>query len=474
MPSFRALASGWRFHFLVLAIGVLALGLRLAASWNDLWLDEIWSLRFAQKVGSAGQIFIGIHHDNNHHLNTLLLYLLGEQDCWLIYRLPSVAAGVGTVLVAGFLGTRWGRLEALLALLLTGSSYLLIHYSSEARGYSLAVFFSFLALALLESHLARPRRATRVGFWLAVVLAVLSHLTALVAYLALLVWSLVRLVRTRPTWWQVVEEAGLCHVPPLAPLAVLYVLDFRHISPGGGPEFDTGTILNQTAGWMVGWPGSIPAAFLALALLLGGLLWLAWQRSDLWVFYLLILGLPLAMLLVSGPEVLFVRYFLISVSFGLFLWALMLAAFLRRGGPLGLTAGLVLLLFLAGNTRGTVELLKKGRGHYRAALLFMAENTSGPVLSVCSDHDFRNSLILTFYAQYLPTGKALLYHKEGAEPPEGPEWFLLHNLKNPKMPAKEIDAQRHQYLLQRKYPSVPLSGWEWGIYRRVDQTGNRE
>src|SRR5258708_6566500 len=120
----------WRFIVLCALITIAGAILRIWASVGDLWLDEIWSLDLAARATSPLGIFTEIHHNNNHRLNTIFLYSLGQQPNWVIYRIPAVVAGVFSVLVAGHIGLRRGRIEAIVAMILTAFSYLLIHYSS--------------------------------------------------------------------------------------------------------------------------------------------------------------------------------------------------------------------------------------------------------------------------------------------------------------------------------------------------------
>lgn len=78
---------------LVVAVAALV---RLTAASNEFWLDEVWSLLIATDLASAWRAFT-IKHDNNHILNTLYLRWAGLRDAWLVYRLPAVVAGTGTV-----------------------------------------------------------------------------------------------------------------------------------------------------------------------------------------------------------------------------------------------------------------------------------------------------------------------------------------------------------------------------------------
>src|SRR5258707_11952356 len=114
---------------LVAAAGLL----RLAAARDDLWLDEIWSLSLAARVHRALDVFTSLHHDNNHYLVTLWMFLLGDNAAGFWYRLPSVLAGTAAVALAYFAGQKLGGNAGVFAAILTALSLPLVVYSSEAR-----------------------------------------------------------------------------------------------------------------------------------------------------------------------------------------------------------------------------------------------------------------------------------------------------------------------------------------------------
>ena len=105
----------------------------LVAATGDLWLDEIWSIRVAQAARIPTEILTRFHHDNNHVLNTLFLWFVGVQSTLFIYRLLAVASGMVALLLVGYLARAWGSAEILLSVALTGFSYPLVLYFSEAR-----------------------------------------------------------------------------------------------------------------------------------------------------------------------------------------------------------------------------------------------------------------------------------------------------------------------------------------------------
>ena len=214
MPARKSLPSqgrdGWQWQKLLgtrassrlpilagLVVVAVAAAVRIRGACNELWLDEIWSWYLAGKISRPMEIFTKIHMDNNHYLNTLYLYLIGPRRSWLQYRMLSVVAGVGTVALAGLIGRRRNTASGLLAMLLTASSYVLILYASEARGYATAVFFSFLSFYLLDRYLETRRWPLALMFSLSAVLGFLSHMVFLGFYAAALVWSGYRLMKSR-------------------------------------------------------------------------------------------------------------------------------------------------------------------------------------------------------------------------------------------------------------------------------------
>ena len=161
---------------------LVASAYRLVASLDDFWLDEIWSWLIATRIESAMQIFTEIRHDNNHFLNTWLIYVLGTDRHWFFYRLPAVAAGIGTVVICGLIARRWGRPGPLTATLITGASFPLIQYSSEARGYAYALLLAVAAFEIVQRSLEKPRLWQDGLFACCAVLGFLAHVTFVYAY----------------------------------------------------------------------------------------------------------------------------------------------------------------------------------------------------------------------------------------------------------------------------------------------------
>jgi len=62
---------------LVLPVAV-GMYLRLKGVFTAFWLDEIWSLKLVRDLGSPLEVVTGLHIDNNHILNSLYMYMIGD------------------------------------------------------------------------------------------------------------------------------------------------------------------------------------------------------------------------------------------------------------------------------------------------------------------------------------------------------------------------------------------------------------
>ena len=124
----------WRETVPLIALAVTAVALRLASTRGDLVLDEVWSLRIAVNADSPWQIVV-MPVDNNHILNTLVLYALGHDAPFWAYRLPAALASSLALWFAYRLVRRQGIVATSCVLILLGLSQMLILFGTEARGY---------------------------------------------------------------------------------------------------------------------------------------------------------------------------------------------------------------------------------------------------------------------------------------------------------------------------------------------------
>jgi hypothetical protein len=462
----------WFYVAASILIVVLAAGVRVRAAHNDLWLDEIWSLDFGNLIASPLDVFTKIHHDNNHYLTTLWFYCIGPQGNWLQYRIPSIIAGVGTVVLAGLIGRERGRATALFAMAVTTASYVMILYSSEARGIAPALFFSFLSFHSLDRYLKQPKPATAVLFSVSAILGVLSHLIFLNFYFAAVVWSLFYFIRSRWPLKSTITAVALCHAAPMALIVLIYFVDARHIQMGGGTsinllhstsDFFTWALLPSPANWVGELAGAI-----TLAVLISGLVILGRERIDQVVFSVgVLLIFPIVLAIASHMETLYLRHFIVGIAFLLILFSFVLASLYEKGTWRKAISFVLLAAFFVANSFPLAALFKYGRGHYRDAVRFIAEHSRKDVVTIAGDHDFRIPMVLQFYVHDAMGTKRAQYLDHDSLPPEGPEWVIFHkeSFEYPAPPAASIhDKTGNDYDLAQTFPTAPLSGLHWYLY----------
>ena len=458
-----------------IAVGIVisALLVRVAAALGDLWLDEIWSIGLATRA--AGPIdILRIAHDNNHPLNTLWLWLLGVGRATFIYRLPSVVAGTAAVVVAGLLGRRKGRAEMLAAMVLVGGSFLLIQYTTEARGYSLGYMFVLLALLALEHHLddSKALWATAL-FNLALLMAFLSHFSTLTAYAAMGIWWLVVMWRRRPGLGPLIRDGLALHALPLAATMALYLGFIRHMKIGGGPVTGILDVVRETAALALGWPhtgwlGTLGAA-LAGVILISGLGLLAIRKDDRWVLYSLgIVVFPALALLLRQPFYVAPRYFIVGTVLFFLLVSELVGEMWRRGAPGRVAYVCVLVVFVLSNGIQSLDLLRYGRGQYRQAIQFILGATETRPVQISSDYDFRNQMVLDYYWHTLSVEDQFVYTPFAVSLDTGPEWVILHRIGDREAEPPQLNEWGdYLYEKQRVFRSSRLSGASWFVYRKL-------
>jgi hypothetical protein len=441
--------------------------LRVPGLATDLWLDEIWTWARVQDLHSPLGVFTSLHDSNNHYLNSLWIYAIGDAPGWL-WRLPAWVAGTATVALGAALGWRRGRLEAVLAAWLLALSFALLHFSSEARGYSSLVAFALAAQLVLERDLAAPTLRRAALFGVCIVGGFLSQLVFLFYWLgaaAQMLWHW----RSLPKRTLALRIAAR-HGPPLAALALLYSVDLRALVVGGGDPTDVPLLVAQSVGWTLGLPIlrtlAAPDTALALALVVAGLALRARRGDDSWVGFALTIALPIAVFAGLRPQMIPFRYFLIGSALALLLAADLAAAGLRACGWRRAVAVLALLFFALGNASHWRAFTQLGRGGFRACVETMARETTGDVIAVASDHDFRNRLVLAYYARELPPGKRLVYVPHDRWNLARPEWLIRHAPARPPNPPQRLGAAGGSYRLFAEYDHAAISGFYWALYRR--------
>jgi hypothetical protein len=470
-----------------MAVGSFAVGIvvRVLAAQNDLWFDEVWTLELLrERVHSIGDVFTNVKHSNNHHLCSLWMWLVGQNASALVYRLPSVLASIGTIVLAGLIGLRQSRLAGCIAVILTSWSYLLIHFGTEARGYSLAIFFALLAWYALQEFEERRSWISIILFWSAVVLGFLAHLEFAICFAGLVAWALWRLVRCWSKWRQAVLDLFALFTVPVALMLAFYFVSIRGMEVFGGPPYRRWPLLIKTASYTLGGPGSGSVAeiiaLLAVATLSVALIYLIFDRDDRWIFYAVVIVAPLALIAIQRPEQLYVRYLMISVAMSLLLLSSAHAATLRRGVAEVAIGVALLALYVTGNVANTVNLLRFGRGQYLAALIFMEthSNDKRVLITSTSSANLGNGLLVNYYKSYLDRPDDLEYVDQATLKEDyartngfslGAEWLILHSYDLTTQPPRVTDEYGNSYQLVSIYRGSDLSGSNWLLYHNLNR-----
>lgn len=473
------------FMGLAILLGVAA-WLRASCSLGELWLDEVWTWEISHKLTWVGGLFSQLREENNHYLNTLMVWCLRDH-AGMGYRITAVLCGMAAVGLAcrlGWAGSKQGTLTGWLAGGLTATSYLLVHYSSEARGYSYAVFFAALAfhqLQVLEACRTAgsdltPRgvRVRRLSSWLfplACCGGFLSQPIFLTCFGAMAVWVYLRVQRPGST--ETVWPVLLRHFfPPGLFFVVLYLVDLRHAVNAGGDQYPLWQVVLETlsltgGGPFAGW-GAVVVAGLVAGAYVHGLRVLARENDDRWVFSLLVVVvMPLGLLIVLRRAEVYPRYFLIAVFFLIQAVAVGLAELLRRGTVASILATVCLAAAMWGNGQHIGRLAELGRGGYLAVLESIPFQEPSPVIDLRSDHDFRHPLMLKYSLPLAKMqGKTVEYVPLEQVPPEGTAWLLTHSLDVAWQPPPTRTVRGIEYDLRLFRPYAGLSGWGLALYRR--------
>lgn len=459
---------------------LLSAVLLLAAARGDLWLDEIWSLTFAHAARSPADVFLKLHHDNNHPLNTLFLYSLGRQDSLYVYRLLAVVSGIGSVLLLGAIaGKEWGTPQALCVIALAGTSYPLVLYFSEARGYAPAIFFGLASYALLRHDPGSWHWGKAVLFSATSVLGMLSHATFVMLSAAFVVQSVVQEARTGAPPGRVAGRILAQHAPPLLFFAGWYVFFLRDMVIGGGPVYGTWTVLGRASALLLGLPDQpalrVLALLLVVLLVVLGAVTLRRRGDAQWAFFpAALIAAPAAFLFLARPTYLYSRYFLVGFPFFLLLLShLTYEAYRRLTKPWSWLPAASILVLLLGQAPRDYLLLTIGRGSYSAALEYIATHSPEKIVLLGGDDDFASSMVIGFYAPRVAGGQRLRYVQKADWTRASPHWILTYSqdlsFEPPAQMVMRGGKERQligDYRLVREYRYSGNSGWSWFLFRR--------
>lgn len=441
---------------------------RLLALRGDLWIDEIWSVQAALAVDGPLGVFTSIRTDNNHWLNTVYLQFIGPTERLYYYRIMAFTAGVGTTLLASLLALKRGRVPALLAASIFGFSYILIHFSSEARGYSLAIFLGLVAYALLERFLATREAGLGLAFGVTSSLGFLAQLTFAWVHVGFAAWSFAALRRDRGRGGWVLPLVRL-HALPSAVVALLFLVDVRSWAFGGGPPRSVGSAGAELMRFTLGFrAGGLEVVFLlAISLFVAlEIARLVRGRDPKGLFFVGTLASGPLVLGAAGLDFMSPRYFLVSVPFFLLICLGALERWALRGRAGRVLVAALLAAFLLGNATYTYHFLRDLRGQYRPALIHMAGATVGAEARVSFRAVSAQEPVVDFYRPFLPEGRTVRVVPLGEWGGEPPEWLIVQDFRPGRVvPEGTVEEGGRTFDFDARFPYSGASGWAWNVYR---------
>lgn len=453
---------GSRTWIAIGALTALGLALRLFAAQGALWLDEAWSATAARDVATPIGVFLQINHDNNHHLNTLWLLLVGPEAQPMLQRALSIFTGTLAIPVAALIAGRQGKAGALVAALLFAVSPLLVTYGAEARGYAPMVLMLLVTVLLVANWLDDPaRRVPAIPIGLAVLLGMFSQLTMTFGLAALGLWVCWLLYRAHPfreATRLVLRILLPAIIPAIAALGL--VLGAAHetgIRFGNVEAFTLSGLTDGVGAMLLASFGGPLALIAALILILppdtpSGQKGAARDR----IFFLLALAIPLGVALAQMANSGAPRYHLLSGVGALMLVAMHSGPRLAAGRSSRLPIAAALALVAAASLITDWRIIQNCRADPGPAFDVLIAAQAG---EVAVEHD-RSTAILRAGAASRRHG----LHVIEAPCPATRFWFVDSDGDTPfPDPAVRCDAP---YRVVAEGHPTGLSGTHWKLYER--------
>jgi hypothetical protein len=275
------------------------------------------SLQWARSAQHPWHLLELYRHDNNHPLNSLWLMLAGEDRHPWVYRGLSMLSGL-IVLVLVWLAAR--RLSEKFAWVPFSTSFPLVLYASEARGYAPALACLLGAWLVVSTKNDRGAVWRVPAFWLLCLGAMFSHGTALIILAALGVYFLLDRQIWSSQWLQTLGGTVAWFGVPLVAAALYWFFYLRVMMIAGGPEYTLPTVLAHFFGYAFGVPGAGAGywlfALLGLVVLVAVLVFARFPDVATRVFFAgAVLVFPALSLVATDTTYLYFRYFLVSLPF---------------------------------------------------------------------------------------------------------------------------------------------------------------
>lgn len=453
-----------RARLALLAIVLIGLALRIASARGGLWLDEAWSAKLAHDAGTPLGIFLKVNHDNNHHLNSLWMQLVGIDVAPILQRTLSIVTGTLTIWVAARLAAPRGTIVALVTALLFALSPAMVNYGSEARGYAPMVLALLIAVRLVDRWLAGDAdAAVRRRLASCFLLGALSQLTMLFGCVALIGWVFFTLLRRASLIPAILATLRLFAPAIVALLVVLgIVFGAAYASPTGFQfgHYEAFDLLSFLHGLteMIGYTVGVPVVSLMVLAFGASVVVLGWRadtaRFDF--YWIAILAFPIGMAVLHAGNIGNPRYFMLAgVALLLLLGELIARALVRGGGGRAIAAA-AFAVVVTGSVIQDVELIRNQRGDAAAAVRAMqAVAPGGGTVIVQRDTGVAMIEVAAAQAHY-----PLVI---GARRCPGPRFLFADRFKGEDLPVDPLWCGRRYRLVDRRI-ATGMSGTHWALF----------
>jgi hypothetical protein len=418
------------FIILFILIGVV---LRMYTAQGELWLDEVWSINEISLLENWYQVYTSPKVLDGHSslYSVYLWFAFSPFNSELGLRAPSVIMSIGLLFSIVFQAPQENN-QRVFCSFYAAFNYVLMIYGSEARGYSGALFFGFLAwLAYLK--LAKTPSTAQAAWWVGATIACfLFHYSFIFLVTALLAAACTEVMTNRAARHYMIAGSSLI----MLVLSLIYLLVIKQIPPPVSPPSNYfETLINTLSVFFngpvisAGNPQSVMLGFIAAALSTVVIIFIIFQKQPKshCVFYTtLFVVAPLTILTFRQVPVLFPRYFLSIVPFLVLGFSKITSKLLFCPSTRNIPGVFFFILFLTiGSFNWNRALLYEGRGGFKQALLKIMPSSkqtlSTPVIAI-NPMDIHSAIIIPYYAKKLNV--QLNLHNSGKSSSLRPTWFF--------------------------------------------------
>jgi hypothetical protein len=390
-------------------------------------------------------------------------------------RLPSLIFSILTLVIITW-HFRKDKTQFLFSLIIFGANFPLIHFGTEARGYSSLFFFSILSFFLIDK--IDQRKKTYWAFQISQCLGFLSHLSFSSIALSLGIKFFIRKFNEEKNIYKSIWKTIKLETPSLVFVILLYFINIRHIKVGGGPQRPILGFLNDMSDLFLSRNHLYAVCLGCLYIVFLFLSYKKWVRKGFWRFENIVFGIllfiivPLFNFIFStyyfskSPP--FPRHFIVSYIFLLIFFIPILAQeFNRKLNSRLVCVVSFLVFFLFANFQNFKEFYSHGRGEYKKAVEYINKNSKGKDI-VITCINFRDcSMASNYIGQYGDKTKRFFIVPYSANRPKVEDhWAIRAYIFNGETLASSLrmfDGYTLNYVAE--FPSALFSGATWALYK---------